>query len=132
LGILPPSANQPTTSGAVNGKGVEIGGFPMPDTEQMLPFKPVPPHVVTSHPVSGGNFYWLWFEFNLILGAFPPPVSAGLLMQQLPPPWTFTGPFVDLTSLMESLANFTKERKQIVKVESKECSEISSRKRFCQ
>jgi hypothetical protein len=45
------------------------------------------------------------------LGAFPPPTSAALLMQQLPPPHTFLGPFVDLNALMDSLANFTKERK---------------------
>jgi hypothetical protein len=48
--------NQPTTSNsATNGKGVEIGGFPMPDIDQMLPFKPTPANVVTSHPVSGGK-----------------------------------------------------------------------------
>ncbi|KAI6184025.1 Suf domain-containing protein [Aphelenchoides bicaudatus] len=99
LQLLPSSANQPSTSGAMNGKGIEIGGYPMPDTEQMLPFKPVPSNVVTSHPISGG--------------AFPPPSSAGILMQQLPPPWSFTGPFVDLNSLMDSLANFNKELPKI-------------------
>jgi hypothetical protein len=47
------SSSHPTTSS--NGRGVEIGGYPMPDTDQMLPFKPTPPHIVTSHPVPGGN-----------------------------------------------------------------------------
>jgi len=95
-GIQMNSGAHPTTS-THNGRGIEIGGFPMPDTDQMLPFKPTPSHVATSHPVSGGSY--------------PPPPAAALLMQQLPPPWTFTGPFVDIDALMDSLANFSKKRK---------------------
>ncbi|KAI6188328.1 Suf domain-containing protein [Aphelenchoides besseyi] len=88
-------ANANSTVTKVNGQTIEIGGFPMPDTDQMLPFKPTPMQIVTSHPVPGGRF--------------PAPPAVALLIQQLPPPWTFNGPFVDINALMDSLANFTKE-----------------------
>ncbi|KAI6196948.1 Suf domain-containing protein [Aphelenchoides besseyi] len=87
------SGNSASTK--VNGQVIEIGGFPMPDTDQMLPFKPTTMQIVTSHPVPGGRF--------------PAPPAVALLIQQLPPPWTFNGPFVDINALMDSLANFTKE-----------------------
>jgi cleavage stimulation factor subunit 3 len=75
--------------------GLEISGFPQPDTDQMLPFKPKLPPCTSYHPVPGG--------------VFPPPPAAAWLMQQLPPPWTFVGPFPDVDRLMESLANFNRE-----------------------
>lgn len=60
------AAGLPTTAGgsggtasgarsALNGRGVELNGFPMPDTDQMLAFKPIPLRTVTSHPVLGGK-----------------------------------------------------------------------------
>uniref|UniRef100_A0A1I7SWS6 Suf domain-containing protein n=2 Tax=Bursaphelenchus xylophilus TaxID=6326 RepID=A0A1I7SWS6_BURXY len=91
-GVIGSVSSQPSTS---NAKSLEIGGFPMPDTDQMLPFKPTASGIVTSHPVPGG--------------AFPPPPAAAMLLQMLPPPWCFEGPFVNLDFLMDSLAKFNKE-----------------------
>ena len=48
-------AAQGALKATLNGRGVEINGFPMPDTDQMLPFKPTPMRKVTSHPVMGGK-----------------------------------------------------------------------------
>lgn len=35
---------------------IDMGGFPRPDTSQMLPFKPKLPPAASYHPVCGGNF----------------------------------------------------------------------------
>ncbi|XP_048024435.1 cleavage stimulation factor subunit 3 isoform X1 [Megalobrama amblycephala] len=63
--------------------------YPKPDTSQMVPFQPrhlAPPGL---HPVPGG--------------VFPVPPTAVILMKLLPPPSCFTGPFVQVDELMDSL-----------------------------
>lgn len=63
--------------------------YPKPDTSQMVPFQPrhlAPPGL---HPVPGG--------------VFPVPPTAVVLMKMLPPPSCFTGPFVQIDELMDSL-----------------------------
>uniref|UniRef100_A0A8C2DL55 Cleavage stimulation factor subunit 3 n=1 Tax=Cyprinus carpio TaxID=7962 RepID=A0A8C2DL55_CYPCA len=63
--------------------------YPKPDTSQMIPFQPrhlAPPGL---HPVPGG--------------VFPVPPTAVILMKLLPPPSCFSGPFVQVDELMESL-----------------------------
>lgn len=49
-----------------------------------------------------------WFDYKVILililflgGTFPPPPSACQLMQVLPPPGCFHGPFVSVDMLMD-------------------------------
>ncbi|VDN02352.1 unnamed protein product [Thelazia callipaeda] len=74
------------------GVSLEISGYPRPDTDQMIPFKPKLTVAASYHPVPGG--------------VFPPPTAAAQLMQMLPPPWNFFGPFVSVDLLMESLTNF--------------------------
>jgi len=63
--------------------------FPMPDTEQMLPFKPRAVVPTGAHPVPGG--------------VFPPPPAASVLLQSLPPPECFHGPNVRIDKMMEFL-----------------------------
>lgn len=94
---------------------IEIGGYPKPDINQMLPFKPkLPP--AASHPVPGGNFRKkIFYVYDLnILGVFPPPQIISQLLQTLPPPRAFNGPFVDVEQLMQTLANFNRERESIL------------------
>ncbi|KAL3093072.1 hypothetical protein niasHT_022522 [Heterodera trifolii] len=80
-----------TSPAALN---IELGGYARPDTSQMLPFKPkLPP--ASYHPVPGG--------------VFPPPPIVSQLLQLLPPPRSFSGPFVDVEELLKSLANFNRE-----------------------
>uniref|UniRef100_A0A0R3S461 Suf domain-containing protein n=1 Tax=Elaeophora elaphi TaxID=1147741 RepID=A0A0R3S461_9BILA len=74
------------------GVSLEISGYPRPDTDQMIPFKPKLNTNTSYHPVPGG--------------VFPPPPAAAQLMQTLPPPWCFSGPFVSVDLLMESLTKF--------------------------
>ncbi|VDK73511.1 unnamed protein product [Litomosoides sigmodontis] len=74
------------------GVSLEISGYPRPDTDQMIPFKPKLNTNTSYHPVPGG--------------VFPPPAAAAQLMQMLPPPWCFNGPFVSIDLLMESLTKF--------------------------
>ncbi|VBB26497.1 unnamed protein product [Acanthocheilonema viteae] len=74
------------------GVSLEISGYPRPDTDQMIPFKPKLNTNTSYHPVPGG--------------IFPPPTAAAQLMQMLPPPWCFNGPFVSVDLLMESLTKF--------------------------
>lgn len=55
-----------------------------------------------------------FLEFKIYfatLGVYPAPPAVAQLMQMLPPPWTFMGPFPDIEKLMESLGNFNRERK---------------------
>ena len=59
----------------------------MPDTSQMFPFKPKALAPPGSHPVPGG--------------VFPVPLAAARLMQMLPPPTCFNGPFVDVERFVE-------------------------------
>uniref|UniRef100_A0A8L7T3U5 Suppressor of forked protein, putative n=2 Tax=Onchocercidae TaxID=6296 RepID=A0A8L7T3U5_BRUMA len=75
------------------GVSLEISGYPRPDTDQMIPFKPKLNTNGSYHPVPGG--------------VFPPPTAAAQLMQMLPPPWCFNGPFVSVDLLMESLTKFS-------------------------
>uniref|UniRef100_A0A7E4VB61 Suf domain-containing protein n=1 Tax=Panagrellus redivivus TaxID=6233 RepID=A0A7E4VB61_PANRE len=74
---------------------LEISGFPRPDTNQMLAFKPASRATPSTHPVSGG--------------VFPAPRSVSFMLQRLPPPDSFCGPFVDHNILMDALKNFTRE-----------------------
>uniref|UniRef100_A0A0B7AJR0 Suppressor of forked domain-containing protein n=2 Tax=Arion vulgaris TaxID=1028688 RepID=A0A0B7AJR0_9EUPU len=61
--------------------------FPVPDLEQMLPFKPRAVVSIGAHPVPGG--------------VFPPPPAASLLLQTLPPPECFRGPHVIIDKLLD-------------------------------
>ncbi|VDK68633.1 unnamed protein product [Anisakis simplex] len=88
---LPGNAQGPSTVMG-GGVSVEISGYPSPDTDQMIPFKPKINTIASYHPVPGG--------------IFPPPQAAAHLMQLLPPPWCFNGPFVSIDLLMESLLKF--------------------------
>ncbi|XP_074649592.1 cleavage stimulation factor subunit 3-like [Tubulanus polymorphus] len=56
--------------------------FPRPDTLQMIPFKPKQIVPTNAHVVSGG--------------IFPVPPAASELLTQLPPPFSFHGPFVEI------------------------------------
>jgi len=59
----------------------------MPDTSQMVPFKPQFKWIIGEHRVSGGSF--------------PLPVAAIALCQSLPPPDCYQGPFVMVDRLMD-------------------------------
>ncbi|CAI5441860.1 unnamed protein product [Caenorhabditis angaria] len=65
-------------------------GYPRPDISQMIPFKPRINTTASYHPVPGG--------------VFPPPQAAAHLLQMLPPPHCFIGPFVNVDKLMASFA----------------------------
>ena len=52
-------------------------------------------------------FVWLTVQEYYGLGVFPPPPAAAQLMQILPPPHCFNGPFVSVDLLMESLRKFS-------------------------
>jgi len=56
-----------------------------PDTDQMLPFKPVMAPGFGAHTAPGG--------------VFPPPPAIGNLLSKLPQPSSFWGPFVDIEEL---------------------------------
>lgn len=88
---IPGNAQGPST---VMGGGVvlEISGYPRPDTDQMIPFKPKVNCAASFHPIPGG--------------IFPPPPAAAHLMQILPPPHCFNGPFVSVDLLLDSLRKF--------------------------
>ena len=79
---------------------LEIGGYPRPDTSQMLAFKAASRSTPSFQPVPGG--------------IFPPPRTVSLMLQKLPPPESFIGPFVDPNYLMETLAQFNRERKYFI------------------
>lgn len=55
---IPGGVQGPST---VMGGGVvlEISGYPRPDTDQMIPFKPKVNCTASFHPVPGGNFFKL-------------------------------------------------------------------------
>ncbi|VDN53119.1 unnamed protein product [Dracunculus medinensis] len=99
------NANVAQGPSVVMGGGVslEISGYPRPDTDQMIPFKPKLNTAASYHPVPGG--------------VFPPPVPAAQLMQMLPPPWSFNGPFVSIDLLMESLLKFNQSGSTIPSVD---------------
>ncbi|XP_054724152.1 cleavage stimulation factor subunit 3-like [Uloborus diversus] len=61
--------------------------YPVPDTLQMIPFKPRQIYPTAAHPVPGG--------------VFPPPPSASYIMTLLPPPTSFHGPFVSVDDLIK-------------------------------
>uniref|UniRef100_A0A915DS50 Suppressor of forked domain-containing protein n=1 Tax=Ditylenchus dipsaci TaxID=166011 RepID=A0A915DS50_9BILA len=84
------------STSANQGNILDVSSFPRPDTNQMLPFKPkLLPAAGSQHPVPGG--------------IFPPPPAVAQLLQLLPPPWTFVGPFPEIDKLLESLARFNRE-----------------------
>ncbi|KAG8193841.1 hypothetical protein JTE90_029573 [Oedothorax gibbosus] len=66
--------------------------FPIPDTSQMIPFKPRQIYPTAAHPVPGG--------------VFPPPPSASFLMTVLPPPTSFQGPFVKVDDLIKVIKHW--------------------------
>uniref|UniRef100_A0A1I8A424 Suf domain-containing protein n=1 Tax=Steinernema glaseri TaxID=37863 RepID=A0A1I8A424_9BILA len=82
---LPQPSSNPGITGGVP---LEMGGFPRPDTSQMIPFKPKLNSLRSFHPIKGG--------------VFPPPFAVASLLQQLPPPPSFQGPFVNVDKLMDS------------------------------
>lgn len=89
--------NQPGPRVNVN---LEISGYPRPDTTQMLAFKAATRATPSFHPVSGGTF--------------PAPRTVSYMLQKLPPPESFAGPFVDPNYLMDTLAQFNRERKRLI------------------
>ncbi|WKX97652.1 hypothetical protein Q1695_013373 [Nippostrongylus brasiliensis] len=76
--------------GGVPSVQLEIGGYPRPDIEQMIPFKPKANSAASYHPVPGG--------------VFPPPPAVAELMTLLPPPWTFQGPFVSVDLFIDHIS----------------------------
>lgn len=93
-----------------------------PDTDQMLPFKPVMAPGFGSHTVPGGTF--------------PPPPSVGVLLPRLPQPSSFWGPFVDIDELCniirlcdfdELFNNLVEQRRDTTKVRG-----AVKRKRSCE
>ncbi|XP_026086883.1 cleavage stimulation factor subunit 3-like [Carassius auratus] len=86
--LMPEAVVTPSTP-ALKDEADRKPEYPKPDTSQMIPFQPrhlAPPGL---HPVPGG--------------VFPVPPTAVFLMKLLPPPSSFTGPFVQVDELMESL-----------------------------
>lgn len=69
---------------------LEIGGYPRPDIDQMIPFKPKANSAASFHPVPGG--------------VFPPPPAIAELISLLPPPWTFQGPFVSVDLFIDHIS----------------------------
>jgi cleavage stimulation factor subunit 3 len=61
--------------------------YPVPDTSQMLPYKPVRNGLPVMHSIAGGVF------------PFPPSVTD--LVKRLPPPSTFEGPFVKIDEFIK-------------------------------
>uniref|UniRef100_A0A914E9A4 Suppressor of forked domain-containing protein n=1 Tax=Acrobeloides nanus TaxID=290746 RepID=A0A914E9A4_9BILA len=95
-GRTPMIANGPSAvMGGQNGLSLEMSGYPRPDTNQMLPFKPKLRPAFSYHPVPGG--------------LFPPPSQVSQLMKLIPPPWSFQGPFVDVDLLLDSFAKFNRD-----------------------
>uniref|UniRef100_A0A914X8Q0 Suppressor of forked domain-containing protein n=1 Tax=Plectus sambesii TaxID=2011161 RepID=A0A914X8Q0_9BILA len=87
--LLAPRSSAP---GQTGGGGLDLTGYPRPDTNQMIPFKPKIVTTSSYHPVPGG--------------VFPPPPAIAALMQLLPPPWTFSGPFVSVDLLMDEFRRY--------------------------
>ncbi|CAI4231019.1 unnamed protein product [Auanema sp. JU1783] len=79
--------------GGNTGNNMELGGYPKPDTDQMIPFKPKVNTAGSYHPVPGG--------------VFPAPPAVGHLMSMLPPPWSFRGPFVSVDALIDSIIKYS-------------------------
>ncbi|ESO06606.1 hypothetical protein HELRODRAFT_64205, partial [Helobdella robusta] len=67
------------------------GRLAFPNVNQMLPFKPKIGPSDSSHPVPGG--------------VFPPPPAVTDLLLKLPPPSSFTGPFVIVDQLMRHFSS---------------------------
>lgn len=68
-GILNPKntiGTHNTDTNKSSGIYIDMGGFPRPDTSQMLPFKPKLPPAASYHPVCGGNIYIYFFNFIII------------------------------------------------------------------
>ncbi|KAJ1347103.1 hypothetical protein KIN20_002069 [Parelaphostrongylus tenuis] len=77
--LMAPQRNLPTPQaasvvmGGASSVQLEIGGYPRPDIDQMIPFKPKANSAASFHPVPGG--------------VFPPPPAVAELISLLPPPW---------------------------------------------
>ncbi|EYC22987.1 hypothetical protein Y032_0016g3057 [Ancylostoma ceylanicum] len=87
---LPAPQAASVVMGGVPSVQLEIGGYPRPDIDQMIPFKPKANSAASFHPVPGG--------------VFPPPPAVAELISLLPPPWTFQGPFVSVDLLIDHLS----------------------------
>jgi len=77
----------PTSSNGTTNPHVDQDNFPRPDFSQMVPFKPKVLWKPGEHIVPGGSF--------------PLPPAAQDLCQILPPPSSFTGPFVVIDKLCD-------------------------------
>ncbi|KAK6734378.1 hypothetical protein RB195_017890 [Necator americanus] len=86
---LPAPQAASVVMGGVPSVQLEIGGYPRPDIDQMIPFKPKANSAASFHPVPGG--------------VFPPPPAVAELISLLPPPWTFQGPFVSVDLLIDHI-----------------------------
>ncbi|VDK49293.1 unnamed protein product [Cylicostephanus goldi] len=87
---LPAPQAASVVMGGVPSVQLEIGGYPRPDIDQMIPFKPKANSAASFHPVPGG--------------VFPPPPAIAELISMLPPPWTFQGPFVSVDMFIEHIS----------------------------
>ncbi|KAJ1361978.1 hypothetical protein KIN20_021376, partial [Parelaphostrongylus tenuis] len=94
--LMAPQRNLPTPQaasvvmGGASSVQLEIGGYPRPDIDQMIPFKPKANSAASFHPVPGG--------------VFPPPPAVAELISLLPPPWTFQGPFVSVDLFIDHIS----------------------------
>ncbi|CAJ0945592.1 unnamed protein product, partial [Mesorhabditis belari] len=90
---------------------MDIGGYPCPDTDQMIPFKPKPPTTTLIQTYPGG--------------VFAPPPAIQSFIQILPPPWTFYGPFVDCEQLFDKLIQY--EPRKIAGIDIDTVVEVTER-----
>jgi cleavage stimulation factor subunit 3 len=77
------------TSGKRGGEVAHDRDIVEPDLAQMMPFRPSTVCGVGMNAIPGGYF--------------PPPEAVSSLLQRLPPPEYFKGPFVDVGRLMDSI-----------------------------
>ncbi|VDM52621.1 unnamed protein product [Angiostrongylus costaricensis] len=94
--LMAPQRNLPTPQaasvvmGGASSVQLEIEGYPRPDIDQMIPFKPKANSAASFHPIPGG--------------VFPPPPAVAELISLLPPPWTFQGPFVSVDLFIDHIS----------------------------
>nr|CAD2151073.1 unnamed protein product [Meloidogyne enterolobii] len=110
-GHLKPTQIQNISSSTNIGTNLlELGAaYARPDTSQMLPFKPKLPQ---QHIIQCLEVFFKLFVCSVkinFLGVFPPPLIISQLLQLLPPPRSFTGPYVDIEELVKSLGSFNRE-----------------------
>ncbi|CAJ0581719.1 unnamed protein product, partial [Mesorhabditis spiculigera] len=90
---------------------LDMGRYPAPDTDQMIPFKPKAASTALIQTYPGG--------------VFAPPPSVQSLLQILPPPWTYYGPFVDIDQLFDRLIGY--EQKKVPGVDLDTVIEVTER-----